>query len=73
MQNLSIRAILNLGTSVSNMVSNTVNEATLATRFNKCELAGLVYVLKNFINLGVLILNVVKDVETEVNAVNFHF
>ncbi|XP_039146681.1 F-box/FBD/LRR-repeat protein At5g22700-like isoform X2 [Dioscorea cayenensis subsp. rotundata] len=63
--NLSIRAILNLGTSVSNMVSNTVNEATLATRFNKCELAGLVYVLKNFINLGVLILNVVEDVETK--------
>lgn len=69
MQDLSVRAILNNGTSVS----NTINEVTLVTRFNKCELAGLVYVLKNFINLGVLILNVVKDVETEVNAVNFHF
>ena len=59
MQNISARAILNIGTSVS----NTVNEAMLATRFNKCELAGLVYVLESFINLEVLILNVVEDVE----------
>ncbi|XP_039118579.1 F-box/LRR-repeat protein At3g26922-like isoform X2 [Dioscorea cayenensis subsp. rotundata] len=63
-QDLSVRAILNNGTSVS----NTINEVTLVTRFNKCELAGLVYVLKNFINLGVLILNVVKDVETEMKG-----
>ena len=69
MQNISASAILNIGTSVS----NTVNEVTLATRFIKCELAGLVYVLKNFINLEVLIFNVVEDVEIRVKAAVFYY
>ena len=69
MQSLSFQEIL----GISGSPYDSVTDLTFETEFWKCNLSGLVYVLRYFSKLEVLTINVMRNHDNKVNAVVCHF
>lgn len=69
MQSLSFKEIL----GISGSPSVSVTDLTFETEFWKCNLSGLVYVLRDFSKLEVLTINVMRNHDNKVNTFVCYF